>query len=91
MAWKTVSTDADITVDLEEFNDAQLLQELIARGYIDESEADRIVNRVVNSIVNDTDYSEIAAAWEYASRGDKNEALVHIERALGNEWIGRLT
>lgn len=94
MAWKPVSTDAYITVDLEEFDDEALIQELINREYLTECEAQRIFERdgmEEDWDVPDVDMNEISTAWEYAARGNKAEALVHIERALGSEWIGRLT
>lgn len=94
MVWKKQSTDTDVTVDLGDFNVEQLLQHLIDGDYITEVEAEMIMNRedleTDVAPIPGVDTDCIEQAWNLVIRGDKHEALVWIERALGGEWIGRL-
>lgn len=97
-AWKrrSTTTSTSIDVDLCDFDTDQLLQALIDDGAISEGEAAAIKAR---GGVRDLDKPSVIGvqpdhvddAWNELIRGRKGEALHHIERALGNQWIGRLS
>lgn len=101
MAWKTqktgatVSVDVDADVDLEDFTEAQLLQGLIDSDWLSEEEAETIKKRaetkeksekVVGLPGTQFDETELLNAYEYARRGNRNEAMLHLGRALGRDW-----
>lgn len=96
--WKRqrTTTQFDTEVSLSEFDTEQLLQALIDDGMITETEAVAIRDR--NGVENHNKPSIVAAdadlvddAWTELLRGRKGEALHCIERALGNQWLGRLS
>lgn len=94
--WKRRSTCGEVMthvdVDLEDFQTDQLLQELIDRKVITESQASALLAREAVSIEGDViPQSELDAAREELARGRKTEALIHIERVLGSRWIGELS
>lgn len=84
--WKRRSTSASIDFDLEDFDTEQLLQELINRKVITESTA---VGLLVGRKAATNDEDLLIASHEIIL-GHKAEALIHIERALGGDFIGRL-
>ncbi len=99
MAWKNRSTttmveideDADdkfMSVDLEDFGNGQLLQELIDRKLITEEQAEDIVERDLSMV--DIDYAALDEARATLCRGNRAEALFLLERALGGDFVGRL-
>lgn len=96
--WKRQRTSrtACVDVDLSDFDTEQLLQALIDDGAISEGEASAIKSRggvrgldKPSVIGIEPDY--VDDAWNEIIRGRKSEALHCIERALGNQWIGRLS
>lgn len=98
-AWKRRSTEntVSVDVDLSDFDTDQLLQALIDDGAISEGEAAAIKARgrrlgdVEKPSVIRVQPDHVDEAWNELIRGRKGEALHHIERALGNQWIGRLS
>lgn len=94
MAWRRQSTSTSVDVDLDDFSTEQLLQALIDAKVISESEAESLSKRSAASErqnafgVNDAD--ELYTARQYLMRGNRDEALIHLERFLGREWIGAL-
>jgi hypothetical protein len=96
--WKQQRTSRTecVEVDLSDFDTEQLLQALIDDGAISEGEAVAIKARGTvrgldkPSVIGiEPDY--IDDAWNEIIRGRKGEALYCIERALGNQWVGRLS
>lgn len=97
-AWKRRSTKDSVSVDVDlcDFHTDQLLQALIDDGSISEGEAAAIKGRggarnVEKPSVIRMQPDHVDEAWNELIRGRKGEALHHIERALGNQWIGRLS
>lgn len=97
--WKRRSTTAQVythvDTDLADFDTAQLLQALIDDKVITEDEAATLLKRS-NALENlavqfALDDNHVDLAWGELIRGRKGEALHHIERALGNQWLGRLS
>lgn len=104
MAWKrqrtsqSVSVDAD--VDLDDFSEKQLLQALIDASWISEEEAEAIETRsslkgaktAIGALekTDTLDDAELHEARDQLRRGNKSEALIHLERFLGRDWIGEL-
>lgn len=96
MAWVPVEISEELHDRIEDIGKKTILQWMVDREYLTYEEIDHIdkygdLNYNEDLDIPDIDTNEISTAWEYAARGDRNEALVHIERALGSEWIGRLT
>ena len=58
------TTEVEVDVDLDEFADDDLIEELEARGYY----------------VSDADHNDITAIEYHWNRGDKKEALILLER-----------
>jgi hypothetical protein len=94
MGWKKKSTteSVDVEIDLDEFDSDSLLQELIDRNKITEAEAEAINARkdFCAARIFLPEPEDIETARHALSRGDKAEALIFIERALGRDFIGRL-
>lgn len=95
MVWKRKSTSisVDVDVDLDDFSETQLLQALIDAKWISEEEADAIEKR--SSVKSDGTIfikpdTELLNATDCVRRGNKQEALIHLERFLGRDWIGVL-
>jgi hypothetical protein len=101
MAWRRRSTfeSVDVDVDVDDFETAVLLQALIEQQMISEDEAEAILSR--NGIKRGEKGTilkgptrfpsdEFEMAEEEIRRGRVVEALIHVERFLGREWIGRL-
>jgi len=97
MGWKRESTrtDAYVEVELDDFSERALLQGLIDAKWITEAEAEAISLRagakdgrdvIKSGVVTD----DIERAQYYASHGNKQEALIYLERALGGDFLGRL-
>lgn len=97
-AWKRRSTSrtACVDVDLSDFDADQLLQALIDDGSISEGEAQAIkarggVRGLDKPSVIGVEPDHVDEAWNEIIRGRKGEALYHIERALGSQWLGMLS
>jgi hypothetical protein len=102
MAWKKVcglSVYVSHDVSIEEFDAPQLLQGLIDGGLLAENEAERVLNRQkVNfdarekkdEIGRDFPKEELATAREDLAAGRRVDALIHLERFLGRDWMGVL-
>ncbi|MGN7738275.1 hypothetical protein [Ensifer sp. 22564] len=94
MAWKRRSTSTSVDVDLEDFDTEQLLQGLIDGKVISEAEAEMLSKR--SSVhAGQLEFSgavadELTIARQYLHRGNREEAIIHLERFLGREWIGAL-
>jgi hypothetical protein len=93
MGWQRKSTTQEtyVEIDLDDFEDDELLQELIDRNKITEAEAKAINAR--KDFCAERIFPEpegVKTAREALLRGDKSEALIFIERALGRDFIGRL-
>ena len=97
MAWKRRSTSTTVRaeVDLDEFGRAELLQALIDDRAITEAEAEAILGRpdLTSSPIRARGSSgnDLELAGSALHRGDREDALIHVERHLGRDWIGRLT
>ena len=94
--WRRTRSTQVVETSLSDFDTEQLLQELIDNMTITEAEALRIMSRgsafspAPEGVIGaDPDHVELA--WIEIQRGRKTEALHHIERALGNQWLGRLS
>lgn len=96
MAWKRqyTSNSISVDVDLDEFDELELLQGLINAKWISETEAEAISKRAktrdVKAIPMDADGAELSCALDCIRIGQKHEALIHLERFLGREFMGRL-
>lgn len=98
--WKRRSTSSttSVDVDLNDFDSEQLLQGLIDDKWITEDEAADIVARSkwsrggsVGEVNLDGErFDRIRLANHEILAGRRNEALHHIEEALGGDFIGRL-
>ena len=86
---ESVATEVD--VDLSEFDVGQLLQELLDRGVIDEAIACALLAREKPQLPDAGIEDELSCAREELARGRASEAIIHIERLLGREWIGSLS
>jgi hypothetical protein len=59
-----VITEVEVEVDLDEFDDQELIEEVESRGFY----------------VSDADHNDIIASEYYWNRDDKKEALILLER-----------
>ncbi|WP_428031531.1 hypothetical protein [Ancylobacter sp.] len=94
MPWKRRSTSVtvDTEVDLVDFDTGTLLQELINRKVISEPAAEKLLARDDTGLrLEPLETDELNVARYELVNGRRGEALVHIERALGPEFIGRLS
>lgn len=93
--WKrrSTSTQAYVEVDLDEFDTEELLQALINRGSISESDALAIAARDTSVLksLGALNPDELGLAQDEFARGRRDEALIHLERFMGRGWIGALT
>lgn len=93
--WKhrRTSTQSYVDIELVDFDDDQLLQGLIDSGRITEEEATAILARsdksvrIIKSAV--TSPEELEWAVDEMRRGNPREAMIHLERFLGHDFIGR--
>lgn len=99
MVWKPQRTlqsvSVDATVELDEFSEEQLLQALIDSRWISETEAEAIQKRAAvkektNVFFSSPEASELEEANDCLRRGNRREAIIHLERFLGRGWIGEL-
>ncbi len=94
MGWQRKSTTQEtyVEIDLDDFEDDELLQELIDRKKITEAEAEAISlrNEFGDMSIISSQPEDLETARDALSRGDRAEALIFIERALGRDFIGRL-
>jgi hypothetical protein len=76
--------------DLSMAEDEELFAELVKRGLIGDDDAEDLMNRACLREIVDI----VADAYEEACarirRGERAEALIWLERALGDPWTGRL-
>jgi hypothetical protein len=93
--WVRQSTckDVDVEVDLEDFSNAEILQELIDRDLISEAAALQLLKPDGQPEIRKPHFhaADYESAFDRAMRGQKSDALHFLERALGTEWIGALT
>ncbi|MCS0459487.1 hypothetical protein [Rhizobium favelukesii] len=97
MSWKRQRTSQriDVEADLDDFDELQLLQALIDAKWISEDEAAAIEKRAATIAASAAifasggadDFQEATACLR---RGNRHEALIHLERFLGRDWIGQL-
>jgi hypothetical protein len=80
---KTV--DVEVDIDLDDFDDDDLIDELAARHILTPAEATRLKSG------EPIGPAETEVASWHMRCGRRHEALIHLERALGRDWIGRLT
>lgn len=85
---KYVEVDVEVDVDLDDFDDKDLIEELVSRGTITKSQGKMILRG--NPVKAGVDLAEVEVATCEIRMGRKREALIHLERALGHDWIGRL-
>lgn len=94
MAWKRRSTfnRVEVEAELNDFDTDQLLQALIDRRLITEAEAERVLSREGDAIAPTYGLiaDELALARHEIYVGRRDEALIHLERALGSPFVGRL-
>ena len=97
MPWKRRYTQASIDVDLDEFDEEQLLQGLIDAKWLSEAEAEAILGRARLAEKSPSPFmvagdpaSELETARDYLRRGMRAEARLHLERFLGCDWMGVL-
>ena len=96
MAWKRRSTTTytSIDVDLDGFDVEQLLQGLIDSHVLTEAEAEMIAARKPGAAANTLvlgEPDELSEARWHLAGGRKGEAVIHLERYLGREWLGVLS
>lgn len=97
MNWRRQSTSSHVEfeVELSEFSEPQLLQRLIDAGWLSGDEAAAIQKRAKS---NDSyalpfstfDPDHLHDAHRAIMRNNRSEALHHLERFLGRDWLGRL-
>jgi hypothetical protein len=90
-------TYTSVDIELDDFDKEQLLQALIDANWLSEEEATAIALRASRkskdkiSVISDGAISEeYQIACDEMRSGRKHEAIVHVERYLGREWIGKL-
>lgn len=94
MAWRRRGTSID--VDLRDFDEEQLLQQLVDSTWITEAEAEAITVRANNRkcwaavLSSGPDADALAKAIDELHRGRVDEARLYLERFLGSEWNGVL-
>lgn len=106
MAWvaqktaRNVNVDAEVTVDLSDFSELALLQALIDSDWINRAEAEAIQQRAkakeqkakpISGLGAPIDWEELTEACDWVARRRVDEAVFHLERALGREWYGLLS
>lgn len=97
MVWKKIkaSTSVDVEIDIDEVDTPTLLQALLNRGALRESEAESIAERRENDFATSgypppLEADDLGIAVDEIRRGNRQEALIWIERALGGDFVGRL-
>ncbi|MQU72373.1 hypothetical protein [Sinorhizobium meliloti] len=95
MAWRRQSTSVSVDVDLDDFDEMQLLQGLIDAKWISQAEAEAIAARASISersinISTGADFDLLDRARQYLRMGNRQEAIIHLERFLGRDWMGAL-
>jgi hypothetical protein len=92
----TVTVDVD--VDLDDIYDDELIEEFVRRVRKNQSFRKEIMdewkdemNEVFDVLIKETFPDQVPPterALEYFQLRDYQEALIHLERALGKEWLG---
>lgn len=96
MNWKVQRTSrrVDVEANLDDFDELQLLQALIDAKWLTENEASAIQKRAATkektNVLASADADELLEASDHLRRGNRHEALIHLERFLGRDWIGAL-
>lgn len=97
MTWRRQSTSvsASVDVELDDFSCEQLLQGLIDAKWLTAEEASSIYARASSSTTTsiglaDRQADDLNDAQRFLRMGNREEALVYLERFLGREWIGAL-
>lgn len=97
---RSVEAYAEVTVDASDFKGEQLLQGLIDLDWITEDEAERILAAQKGGTAPAAPPVDAKTQWLNWQRelaeselavGRKAEALIHIERFLGQRWLGVIT
>jgi hypothetical protein len=89
----TMQAESYVRIDLCDFEPAQLLQGLIDAKWLTEEQAEAVRRQASQPGGIDSSpfiESELDMAADEMRCGRKSEALIHLERYLGREWIGRL-
>jgi hypothetical protein len=76
-----VEIDPD-DVAIDDFDDDEIEEEAASRGLLPAEDGSVLAVRL--------DFGALDAAAAWLQRGDRAEALIHLERALGPAWAGRL-
>jgi hypothetical protein len=95
MTWRRQSTSVSVDVDLDDFSGEQMLQGLIDAKWLTAEEASAIYARASSSTTTsiglvDRQADDLNDAQRFLRMGNREEALVYLERFLGREWIGAL-
>ncbi|MEY9098850.1 hypothetical protein ABIA24_001759 [Sinorhizobium fredii] len=97
MAWKRQSTSVSVDAELSDFDELQLLQGLIDAKWLSQAEAEAISARAKLAerssplnVSTGADFDTLDRARQYLRMGNRNEAIIHLERFLGREWMGAL-
>lgn len=93
MAWRKVSTShaTPVEISLSNFSTKQMLQEMINRKVMPEATAEAFAAIDENGKhLFSVDVAELEFARAELFSGRRAEALIHLERALGGDFIGRL-
>lgn len=90
-----ISSETKVDVDLSDFEADQLLQALIDNEVITKTEAEQLLDRVDDNpfeidIRFLIDAGELEEARADLFSGRRAEAFIHLERALGGDFVGRL-
>lgn len=96
MVAKSTSVCVDVDVDLDDFDDDDLLDELVSRGTITRPEARAISDRYTadeepHAVRHAFDPEDVEWIRRDLIGGRREEALISIERLLGREFIGLLS
>lgn len=79
----------DCDDELEIISTQDLLRELIERDVLTETEVTSILLGVAPNTVGGVD-DPIGRARDELCRGNRTEAMIWLERALGGDFVGRL-
>lgn len=88
----------NVDIDISEFAPEQMLQGLVDAKWLSSDEMHLIAKRAedrekqpLRFSYGPLDLDEVDFAAAEIAAGRRAEALIHIERALGSNWIGVLT
>jgi hypothetical protein len=95
MTWRRQSTSVSVDVDLDDFSCEQMLQGLIDAKWLTAEEASAITARSSSAEplsigLSDRQGDDLHDARRFLRMGNRQEALIYLERFLGRDWIGAL-